>query len=90
MRGSIEAIQKELDKLDHPEVQIKMLQATVGGITSADVTLADASDAVIVGFNVIPDEGARALGGRTGRRNPPLRHHLQGHRRYEGDCSKAS
>ena len=61
VRGSIEAIQKELAKLDHPEVQIKLLQATVGGITVADVTLADASDAVIVGFNVIPDEQARTL-----------------------------
>ncbi len=61
VRGSIEAIQKELGKFDHPEVQIKVLQASVGGITAADVTLADASDAVIVGFNVIPDEGARAL-----------------------------
>jgi len=61
VRGSIEAIMKELDKLDHPEVQIKILQATVGGITAADVTLAHASDAVIVGFNVIPDEAARAM-----------------------------
>jgi translation initiation factor IF-2 len=61
VRGSIEAIQKELEKLHHAEVQVRILQATVGGITTADVTLADASDAVIVGFNVIPDEGARAL-----------------------------
>jgi translation initiation factor IF-2 len=61
VRGSIEAIQKELSKLHHTEVQIKILQATVGGITVADVTLADASQAVIVGFNVIPDEAARAL-----------------------------
>jgi translation initiation factor IF-2 len=66
VRGSIEAIQKELEKLHHPEVRINVLQATVGGITSADVTLADASDAVIVGFNVIPDEGARALAEERG------------------------
>lgn len=66
VRGSIEAIQKELGKLDHPEVQIKTLQATVGGITVADVTLADASDAVIVGFNVIPDEQARSLADERG------------------------
>ncbi len=66
MRGSIEAIQKELCKLDHPEVQVNILQATVGGVTSADVTLADASDAVIVGFNVIPDEAARALADERG------------------------
>ena len=66
VRGSIEAIQKELEKLDHPEVKVNVLQASVGGVTSADVTLADASDAVIVGFNVIPDEGARALAEERG------------------------
>ncbi len=60
-RGSIEAIQKELTKLEHPEVKIKVLQATVGGVSEADVHLADASDAVIIGFNVVPDEKARAL-----------------------------
>lgn len=59
VRGSLEAIEKELAKLDHPEVQIRILQRSVGGITFGDVTLADASDAVIVGFNVIPDEEAR-------------------------------
>jgi translation initiation factor IF-2 len=57
----LEAIEKELTKLDHPEVEIKILQRSVGGITVADVTLASASQAVIVGFNVIPDEAARGL-----------------------------
>ena len=66
MRGSIEAIRKEFTKLEHPEVQIKVLQATVGGITEADVHLADASDAVIIGFGVVPDEGARQLADRRG------------------------
>jgi translation initiation factor IF-2 len=61
VRGSIEAIQKELAKFEHPEVKVKVLQASVGGITVADVTLAYASSAVVVGFNVIPDEAARAL-----------------------------
>jgi translation initiation factor IF-2 len=61
VRGSIEAIQQELEKIDHPEVRFKILQATVGGITEADVHLADASDAVICGFNVVPDEQARVL-----------------------------
>ena len=64
VRGSIEAIRKELGKLKHPEVQIKILQAMVGGITEADVQLADASDAIIVGFNVVPDENARAMADR--------------------------
>lgn len=66
VRGSIEAIRKELSKLEHPEVQIKVLQAAVGGITEADVHLADASDAIIVGFNVAPDEGARELAEQRG------------------------
>ncbi len=60
VRGSIEAILKELEKLEHPEVGVRVLQSTVGGITEADVSLADASDAVIIGFNVAPDERARS------------------------------
>jgi len=61
VQGSLEAITKELQKLDHPEVQINVLQKSVGGITVGDVQLADASNAVIAGFNVIPDEAARVL-----------------------------
>ncbi len=61
VRGSLEAIEKELSKIDHPEVDIRILQKSVGGITVADVTLASASQAVVVGFNVIPDENARSL-----------------------------
>ena len=61
VRGSIEAILKELQKLEHPEVKIRVLQATVGGVSEADVQLADASDAVIIAFNVVPDERARSL-----------------------------
>ncbi|MFV2066282.1 MAG: translation initiation factor IF-2 [Pirellulales bacterium] len=66
VRGSIEAIEKELSKLDHPEVKIRILQKMVGGITEADVHLADASDAIIIGFNVVPDEGGRLLADRKG------------------------
>ena len=61
VRGSIEAIQKELDRLEHPEIRINILQALVGGISTADVRLAQASQAVIIGFNVVPDDPARAL-----------------------------
>ncbi len=66
VRGSIEAIEKEFAKLEHPEVRVKLLQRSVGGITEADVTLAHASDAIIIGFNVVPDEKARALAEKTG------------------------
>ena len=61
VRGSIEAIQKELGKIDHPEVRVNILQALVGGVTVADVRLAQASAAVIIGFNVVPDDAARSL-----------------------------
>lgn len=66
VRGSIEAIHHEFSKFDHPEVAIRVLQGAVGGISVADVTLASASDAVIVGFNVIPDEDARSLAEERG------------------------
>jgi translation initiation factor IF-2 len=65
-RGSIEAIEKELQKLEHDEVRIKLLQKSVGGITEADVTLADASDAIIIGFNVVPDDKARIMADARG------------------------
>ena len=60
-RGSIEAIRKELGKLEHPEVRIRILQSLAGGITVGDIRLAQASDAVVIGFNVVPDENARIL-----------------------------
>jgi translation initiation factor IF-2 len=65
-RGSIEAIEKELTKLEHPEVKVKVIQALVGGVSEADVHLADASDAIIIAFNVVPDEKARALAQERG------------------------
>ena len=65
-RGSIEAIRKEFEKLEHPEVKLKILQASVGGISEADITLADASDAIVIGFNVVPDERARSAADQRG------------------------
>ena len=61
VKGSIEAIQKELGKISHPEIEIKILQALAGGVTVGDVRLADASKAVIVCFNVVANEDARSL-----------------------------
>jgi translation initiation factor IF-2 len=66
VRGSIEAIRKELAKLDHPEVRLRILQASVGGVTSADVQLADASDAIIIAFNVVPEDSAGSLAQQLG------------------------
>ncbi|TWU43100.1 Translation initiation factor IF-2 [Novipirellula aureliae] len=66
VKGSLEAIDKELAKFEHPEVDIRVLQRSVGGVTLADTTLASASDAVILAFNVIPDEQARAMADERG------------------------
>jgi len=66
VRGSLEAIAKELETLKHEEVAVKVLHSAVGGITEGDVVLADACDAIIIGFNVVPDERARALAEQKG------------------------
>jgi translation initiation factor IF-2 len=67
-RGSIEAIRKELEKLHHEEVRVKILHAAIGGITVSDVNLAltSPSDTLIVGFNAVPDDAARALAEERG------------------------
>ena len=61
VRGSIEAIKKELGKIKHPEIAIEIRQALVGGVTVGDVRLAQATQSVIIAFNVVPDEAARSL-----------------------------
>jgi translation initiation factor IF-2 len=67
-RGSIEAIRKELEKLQHEEVRVRILHAAIGGITESDVQLALASpqDTLILGFNVVPDDRALALADERG------------------------
>lgn len=64
--GSIEAIRHELDKFEHPEVRIRLLHTGVGGVNESDVSLAAASGAVIVAFQVVPDDRAAALADREG------------------------
>ena len=66
VQGSIEAIVNSLNKLSTPEVRVDILHATVGGITTGDVQLAEASDAIIIGFNAVPDANARQLAERSG------------------------
>src|SRR5206468_4713070 len=65
---SIEAIRKELEKLKHEEVRVRVLEAAIGGITENDVWLALTSpqDPLIGGFNVGPDDRARALAEEKG------------------------
>jgi translation initiation factor IF-2 len=66
VQGSVEAIVGALDKLGTPEVMARLLFAGVGGITESDVTLAEASGAAIIGFNVRAHKEARELAERTG------------------------
>ncbi|MDR1776117.1 MAG: translation initiation factor IF-2 [Actinomycetes bacterium] len=61
VQGSIEALRDALDKMDQSEVRINIIHAAVGGITETDVQLAAASNAIIIGFNVRPNPGAKAL-----------------------------
>ncbi len=61
VQGSLEALVKELDKLENPEVPIRILLKAVGGISESDVILADASQAIIVGFRVAPDDKAISM-----------------------------
>lgn len=64
--GSIEAIKHELDKFEHPEVRVRMLHTGVGGVNESDVSLASASGAIIVAFQVVADDRAQALADREG------------------------
>jgi len=61
VRGSLEALRENLEKIKHPEVRVRVIHGGVGGINESDILLADASDAIVIGFNVVPDPGARAL-----------------------------
>ncbi len=58
VQGSIEALTKELEKLENEEVPIRILLKAVGGITESDIVLADASQAIVIGFRVAPEDRA--------------------------------
>jgi translation initiation factor IF-2 len=66
VQGSQEALAQSLVKLSTPEVKVQIVHAAVGGISESDVNLAIASKAVIVGFNVRADAGARKLADGNG------------------------
>ncbi len=61
VQGSIEALTKELEKLTNDEVPIRVLLKAVGGITESDIVLADASQAIVIGFRVAPEDRAITL-----------------------------
>lgn len=66
VQGSIEALQDSLDKMDQSEVRISTIHSAVGAITETDVILADASNAIIIGFGVRPEAKARVAAERDG------------------------
>ena len=61
VQGSLEALTKELEKLENPEVPIRILLKAVGGISESDILLADASQAIVIGFRVAPEDRAITL-----------------------------
>ena len=66
VQGSIEALKDSLDKMDQSEVRINTIHAAVGAINETDVVLADASNAIIIGFGVRPDGKARSAAEHQG------------------------
>jgi translation initiation factor IF-2 len=66
VQGSVEALREALTKLSTDEVQVKLIASGLGGITVSDVQLAAASKALIIGFNVRADSGAREAMKETG------------------------
>jgi translation initiation factor IF-2 len=66
VQGSVDVLKKYLSELSTAEVRLNILQALPGGITEGDVLLAEASNAIIIGFNVVADEHAKAVAEATG------------------------
>ena len=61
VQGSVETLSKTVTEANTSEVRVRVIHNAVGGITESDVELADASNAVIIGFHVVPDESARQM-----------------------------
>ncbi|MGE3314633.1 MAG: translation initiation factor IF-2 [Planctomycetaceae bacterium] len=64
--GSLEALRHEIGKIDHPEVRVQIVHEGVGGVNESDVSLAEASGAIIIAFHVIPEDRAQILAERQG------------------------
>ncbi|HJW75729.1 MAG TPA: translation initiation factor IF-2 [Thermoleophilia bacterium] len=64
--GSLEAVEDALKQIEHPEVRIAVIHSGVGAITESDVMLASASSAIIIGFNVRPNQPAQVLAEQEG------------------------
>lgn len=66
VQGSVEAVKQSLEKLSNEEVRVKVIHGAVGAVSEGDVMLANASNAIIVGFNVRPDPVAKANAEQSG------------------------
>ena len=66
VQGSAEAVKASLEKLSNDEVRVRVIHSAVGAVKESDVMLANASNAIIVGFNVRPDNGAAESAARDG------------------------
>ena len=65
VQGSAEAVKQSLEKISNDEVRVRVIHAGVGAISKSDVDLADASNAIIIGFNVRPDNVAKEAAAAT-------------------------
>ena len=61
VQGSVEAVRQSLEKLSNDEVRVRSIHGGVGAINESDVMLASTANAIIIGFNVRPDNNARAM-----------------------------
>jgi translation initiation factor IF-2 len=66
VQGSVEAVKQNLEKLSNEEVAVKVIHGGVGAVSESDIMLANASNAIIVGFNVRPDPVATEIAERDG------------------------
>lgn len=66
VQGSVEALKDALENIHHPEVKVKVIHTSVGGINESDVMLATASNAIIIGFNVRPETKASQTAEKEG------------------------
>ena len=64
VQGSVEAVKQSLTKLSNEEVMVKVIHGGVGAINESDVSLASASNAIIIGFNIRPDATAKSIAER--------------------------
>jgi len=65
VQGSAEAVKQSLEKISNDEVRVRVIHAGVGAISKSDVDLADASNSIIIGFNVRPDPVAKDAAAQT-------------------------